>query len=844
MDDEKKSILNSEFVFQLNKKSIFYNTTFLSFFIPFTMGLMIFFPLCVWTKGIFIYFGDFNSQQIPFYILCHDAVRNGEIGWNWITDLGANFIGSYSFYLLGSPFFWLTIPFPSACVPYLMAPLFVLKLSFMGLSSYIFFTKFVSKKMALIGSILYVFSGYTIHNVVYNHFLEAMIFFPLILYALECRMEGSKKGLFAFFVFLSALNNYFFFIGQAVFLLLYFFMRYPTANNWNKKFGNVAGLFFEAIVGTGMATFILLPSYLAVSGNYRSNTKLAGWDILLYVSPKRYLDIIHSFFFPQDNPVFYNFFDYEPNEWQSVSAWVPMFGCTGALAYFFSKERKNWLRRLLITLLCFSVVPVLNASFQLFSQQYYARWFYMFTIVIILATLLSIENSIKDSHSINWKRAFKWSGIAVFSFSLIGIVPTSWNFKSDNQIMSPPSLSDSWGLSNEKISFGLETYKDKFWIYVTIATVGLALSAFLIWMLIKRKKSCYKILLACLCVYSYSVTLYILSIGQDKIAQYYPASFYTDLAIGQSNQLEIPIAKNNEFYRYDFYDGKNECFMGVYWKIPSIQSFHSIIPTSSMNYYNSIGVGRSVASLPQTDFYSIRSFLSVKYLLDYNNVDGPYYIKSCNPEFFQDQDTSKTAMPGYTYVKSANGYDIYENKNYIPMGFTYDSYITESELSSLDIGKRDLMMLKAMTIEDRLEDSIKHELNHRNISKCIFSEEEYVKDCKERNEYTASSFTVSKDGFVSTISLKKDNYVFFSVPYEKGWTAEVNNQKAEIIKANIGFIAIKCSKGENIIRFRYETPGLKTGLMISLVFACIFTMYFMYMVLKKRLSNIHKNAKE
>ena len=88
---------------------------------------LIFLPFVIFDKGLFLLYGDYNVQQIPFYQLAHDAIRNGSFGWNWHTDLGANFIASYSFYLLGSPFFWLTIPFPNEFLPYLMAPLFILK---------------------------------------------------------------------------------------------------------------------------------------------------------------------------------------------------------------------------------------------------------------------------------------------------------------------------------------------------------------------------------------------------------------------------------------------------------------------------------------------------------------------------------------------------------------------------------------------------------------------------------------------------------------------------------------------------------------------------------------------
>jgi len=61
-----------------------------TFFSPFLLG----------DRGIFLFYGDYNVQQIPFYQLAHRAIREGNIGFNFYTDLGVNFIGSYSFYLL------------------------------------------------------------------------------------------------------------------------------------------------------------------------------------------------------------------------------------------------------------------------------------------------------------------------------------------------------------------------------------------------------------------------------------------------------------------------------------------------------------------------------------------------------------------------------------------------------------------------------------------------------------------------------------------------------------------------------------------------------------------------
>ena len=76
-----------------------------TFLIAIGVAMALFVPYMVMSEGYFTFYGDFNVQQIPFYQKCHEAVRSGNIFWSWKTDLGANFIGSYSFYLLGSPFF-------------------------------------------------------------------------------------------------------------------------------------------------------------------------------------------------------------------------------------------------------------------------------------------------------------------------------------------------------------------------------------------------------------------------------------------------------------------------------------------------------------------------------------------------------------------------------------------------------------------------------------------------------------------------------------------------------------------------------------------------------------------
>ena len=151
-----------------------YLTVFLTALV---LSAIIYLPFLIIDKGIFVYYGDYNVQQIPFYQMCHDMIRSGEVGWNWYTDLGSNFVGSYAFYLLGSPFFWLTIPFPSGAVPYLMAPLMMLKIATAAATSFGYIRRFVrNPDYAFLGALMYAFSGYSIYNIFFNHFHEVIAF--------------------------------------------------------------------------------------------------------------------------------------------------------------------------------------------------------------------------------------------------------------------------------------------------------------------------------------------------------------------------------------------------------------------------------------------------------------------------------------------------------------------------------------------------------------------------------------------------------------------------------------------------------------------------------------------
>lgn len=777
------------------------------------IATILFVPFMVFNGGILYYYGDFNVQEIPFYQLVHDAVRSGNLGWNHITDLGSDTISSYSFYLLGSPFFWATIPFSSEVVPYLIGPLLIIKFACAALSAYIYLKRYVENRtIAMVGGLMYAFSGFSIYNVFFFHFHEPLIVFPLLLAALDTFLYDKKRIVFALAVFTACIVNYYFFAGQVIFVLMYYLMLMLT-KTYKFKFTEFLILAIEVLIGFAATAFLILPSVLGLMGNPRLDTLPEGWNSLVYDRPEKYFLIILSFFFPADTPAFPVFTPDSNCKWASVAGWIPLAGMTGAIGYMQLKKR-SWLKKLITLLMLFALIPVLNSMFQLFNCSiYYARWFYMIVLMLVLATVKSLENEETD-----WNRAIRWSvGITAGIAVLIGLMPNNTD-----------------GTENGEYILGVQASFDRFWIYVLLTMMSLLAFVLIYKKFCVNKKRFATMLLLGTCLTAMVSSFFV--IAEGFISSNTTETINEDIINKRSS---ITIDDIDEV-RSDFYECVDNTAM--FWQIQSINCFQSSVSPSIMKFYESLDIGRDVASRPNTDAYALRSLLSCKYLFDYvedDSADGSYYS-------FIDKD-GETKMPYWQYIDNNNNFNVYENLCYIPMGFTYDEFITKEEFSKIDKYYKPQAMLYAMVLtRDQMikyNDITKYSEGDYDLlyfgsssnfvsktEEYVYSYEEYKKACKERKKTSCSSFEYTDNGFKAEYKNNGEkNLMFLSVPYSEGFKATVNGKPVEIEKANYGFMAIEIPAHTDCsIEFTYHTPGLKQGCMISLgalsalvVYSCI-----------------------
>lgn len=773
-----------------------------TFFLALLTATAFFIPFIVYGKGYFIFYGDFNVQQIPFYQLCHRMIREGNVLWNWNTDLGVNFIGSYSFYTLGSPFFWLTLPFPEWMLPYLMGPLLILKFATAALTAYLYIRRFTrTPEAASLGALLYAFSGFSVYNIFFNHFHEAIILFPLLLLAVELFLSENRRGPVLFAVFACAFVNYFFFFGMVVFVILYWFVR-TLSGCWRLTAGRFFALLLECVLGVLLAAAMLLPSFYAVIQNTRVDSTLYGWDAILHPRGQMYLNILEVFFFPPDIPARPVFFPNADVKWSSLGGWLPVFGLVGALTWMRS-NKKHWIGRMVWICLFMALVPILNSAFTLFNTAYYARWFYMPILLLCLGTVMAVEDRNAD-----WRPAWRWvTGITLAVTLVFGLMPRE-------------KVDDAFTVFGLYTNPTDPTYIVRFWATCAIALVGLIILRILMNGLKTDRIRFLKTSTTMVCILSVIYASFFIFCGETHSYN------ISSVMIDQLIEGEVDLPGDRTTYRTDVYDGVDNT--GMFLGYDCINAFHSIVPGSVTEFYTYIGEDRGVASRPTTACYAARGLLSVRYLLN-SKVSGATEFVS---------ESGETALPGFSYREDQCNYRIYENDYYIPYGFTYDYYMTDETCKSASgMAQRANMMLKAILLDEdqigkygsllkNLTDDYTI-LDYSSDKKSLdLSNAGYFADCKARAATAAYSFARDNTGFTAKIRLTKDNLVFFSVPYEKGWSATVNGVPVTVEKVNAGMMAVLAPAGDNEIRFEYRTPGLMLGIMVSgaaLVLAVFYT---------------------
>ena len=761
---------------------------------------LFFLPFYIIDGGFFHYAGDFNSQQISFYRYMNGFFKGAGYPdstfagaphntFSWATDLGSGVMNAYSFYLYGSPFFWLSVLLPQSWLPYMMVPLLVLKFGVAGGGAFLYLRRYVkNENYAVLGACLYALSGFAVYNVFFNHFVDVVALFPYLLWALDEAIYENRHGLFAFWVAVNLLNNYFFFVGQVIFLCIYFVCKL-TAKDFRltgRKFGH---LLWESVLGVAMGCLLLFPAVLSLLQNPRTIDLSSGWGFLTYAKVQQYLAILLSWILPPDSPYLTSVWSEGVIKWTSMTAYLPLCSLAGAMAYWRSRKADSKKRIVAVCAVC-ALVPVLNSAFYALNSSYYARWYYMPTLILAAMTVNALEDPDIDLDAP--ARGISWIMLATLVFAVVPV---------------RDDTTETW-------SFGVLKNPGQFFTVLGFGLLGLMLYRYLcgVW---RQDSRFAQRMTAAVLVFACAFTM--VHIGIGKFGQWHTDS---DLVEQDTNALLLKNDLPEGDYRIDTY--KIHDNIGMWLDKSCLQYFGSTAAPSILSFYPGLGVKRDVRSEPEITNYALRGLLSVEYL-----ITTPEKRES-----FEDE-----ADEGWTYLADVDGYALYHNDNYVPMGFTYDYYVTEATYEASIKTLRSNLLLRALVLED--EDVEKYSSYLTELPDALLDDlhyNSYTQDCADRRAHSCSVFQMNNAGFHAEITLEKANLVFFSVPYDDGFTAYVNGEKADILRVDEGLMAVLCPAGASSIDFVYQAAGLSASRVVTAVAIPVWVVYVAYFVRRKRRS--------
>lgn len=437
------------------------------------------------------------------------------------------------------------------------------------------------------------------------------------------------------------------------------------------------------------------------------------------------------------------------------SCYLPVISIAAVLAYI-CKQPRSWLSVLVIILVLCIATPYLSGIFNLYSQPQYSRWAYMLALMLSLASVIYIKEY--GSHT----KLLKINALittAIVVVSIVAIMGLMFLYKNE---LLPASLQGWCSAIIKDADYPTRTINGRNIIIITLSLQLLSLIYFF------NKRLQLRHLFAMVAV------AFVIIFGNYSYIYCIERAPITIPAQGEQVSHTM-----HHRYAISSYEMMNT---GLCQSKPAVRFYHSILNHNHSELY---------ALCPSMIFSQI------------NTRNDAFYT---------------FASVKYNYDKREQGVSITPYNNYIPMGYTYDSYLPLSEahkwVQANDSANIYHLMLATLLVQDSDTAHLPPSLSRYTIPHTL---PQVATLSQERNRVTCHKFEGTQRGFSAQITLSHPDIVFFSIPCDKGFTITLNGNEVTPLKVNAGFMGIRCDAGLNTISAVYRTPYLKEGVWLSVV---------------------------
>jgi len=213
----------------------------------------------------------------------------------------------------------------------------------------------------------------------------------------------------------------------------------------------------------------------------------------------------------------------------------------------------------------------------------------------------------------------------------------------------------------------------------------------------------------------------------------------------------------------------------------------------------------------------LRSLVSVKYHL--NHGEHSWYDTNA-PDLARFRDST------YDTKARIGNINIMENRYALPLGFTYEQYMSFDDFQDVKKGCIDAAMFNAFVAEEvntkRYADLSR--LDPKSL-RCVLNATSLRKAVDRLGKDVFQIETHGQNRITGHIELDNTKMVFFSIPYDRGWHVVVNGERVVPDLINSGFMGILLKPGQHAIEMTFYPPFYHFGGLVSVA------AFFLYAVL-------------
>ncbi len=725
-------------------------------------------------------FVDIGSDTInysyPHWILLSRYIH--EIGlpfWSFSQGMGQNIFPLS----LGNPFEDILILLGQNYLHLGIIFIELLKIFIGGLLFYHFLKKLHIRGIArIIGALAFTFCSYMILGGSWYIFSTEAVYASLLLWAYEKFLQEKKWGWillpFALIAAYQPFNLYFY----GIFIFSYAIVRNGGKQSFRWLVRHLAGLAGYAILGAAAMGILLLPNLdqmwhsSRVAGTASMIDYFSGQPVFKPVSWFQFMSFISRLF---SNDILQSGFAY--TGWENYLE-SPMVYCglisliSAPQILIIPKYRKPALLISIIIILPV-IFPYFRYAIWLFSGDYYRTFSFLISILIIIASAISVENMIRNGALST--RIFLIT-VVVLSGSLLAVSGYSRIHAVHSIIILILVFIIMYGIlfllfkKISRITWGL--------LLLSVFTIeAIAMTNITVNSRESLNRSTFN-LRADYRDYTPDAIQYIREIDTTfyRILKYY----YSSPTLTGLND-----AKVQGYYGFSSYHSFNQPGYVRFLTKMRLINIHDPMPTIWID--------------GPLHHPKILSLLTQKYGFYIEALKNPI------PEYFEK-------------IHTVENIGIYKNTACVPLGSTYRRWITERALSVKTSVEIENAIMKYCIISDADSSDFSGNYVHwSEFSMQDYPEEIFFTDVLSLREDTLMIASFSENHIEGTLALSYPKILFLSIPYDAGWRITVNGAKRHIYRVNFGFMGIPLTEGEYSISIDYFPPFLKSGIILSCI---------------------------